>query len=111
MTVVNLKQIAKNVQKFYLSGNQSGNIIVKLNEPCNENITINVTRLSTFQETLTEVYSKINLYLSNIHKITYSNMKYTLNNIKSKNLILNHIHSHHFNKYLVSNNLSGEYDA
>ncbi len=111
MSVVNLKQVAKNVQKFYLSGNQTGSINVNLNEPCNESITVNINRLSTFQETLTEVYSTINLYLSNNHKLTYGNKKYVVNNTKSRQAILNHIYSHHFEKYLISNNFSGSYDT
>jgi hypothetical protein len=111
MTILNIKQVAQNVQKFYLSGNQTGTINVTLNAPCNENLTVNVTRLSTFQATLADTYATINLYLSNNHKLTYNNIHYVVNNVKSRQSIINHINGHHFEKYLCGNSYTGKYDT
>lgn len=111
MPILNIRQVAQNVQKFYLSGNQTGTILVDLNAPCNEQLKVNMIRLSTFQATLSEVYATINLYLSNNHKLTYNNVKYVVNNIKSRQAIINHINGHHFEKYLCGNNYTGKYNT
>lgn len=111
MPILNIRQVAQDVQKFYLTGNQTGIINVTLNAPCNEILTVNVKHLSSFQATLTDTYATINLYLSNNHKLTYNNIKYVVNNIKSRQAIINHVNGHHFEKYLRGNNYTGKYNT
>jgi hypothetical protein len=84
----------KTFQSFYLSGLNTATIPVKLNEPINDTIFLDVKR--TNEPFTTQMYyflCRIKIYLSNNGNVQHTNKTMTFNGIKSKFHLLNYINN------------------
>ena len=111
MPKVNFIQIAKDVEKFYLSGNQKASINVIFNSPINDKIVMQVIRKSTYTDTLSAIITSIKLFLSNCQQISYNGTKHIAYSIESRKHILSQIYANHFQKHLIANGLNGQFIA
>jgi hypothetical protein len=94
MPIVDVINVMKTFQSFYLSGLNTATIPVKLNEPINDTIFLDVER--TNEPFTTQMYyflCRIKIYLSNTGNVQYRNKTMNFNGIKSKFHLLNYINN------------------
>jgi len=108
MSIVDLVTITKQVEKFYLSGYKVGKLPVKLGDPINKSLTLNLTKYTTFNQTLSNAIAPLMTYISSYTMVTDKNgKKYPCSNIQQQKNIINSIYQDSFHEYLVMNNMIG----
>ncbi len=104
-------QVAKETEKFYLSGQITAQILVKFREPVLKNILFKITRKSSYQNTLNNILANIRLYISVLRKIiyTYNGNTYTriATGVENLNIITNEIKNDYNRNYILGNNYLG----
>lgn len=113
--IENLPNIAKNIQTFYMSSRTNMILDIKLLPPFNEILSLNVYKLSSYQETLNNVISRIKLYLAGFSMFITNNkgieQKMVFNNAQDRYNYIKIYNSKVFNMYLRENQgLSGKID-
>jgi len=69
MLIKDLPKIAKLVEDFYLSSQQTTVIHIELSNPINDILELNVDKKSTYQDTLANVIARIKLHIKSLRYI------------------------------------------
>ena len=108
-SLINMIEIAKQTEVFYLSPLNSSYISVVMNYPINDTVPFKVTRRSSYQATLNQVLANIMIYFSVCSKVivTANGVIKELVGVgaQHKNLILQEIAT----KKLANNNIGNSY--
>jgi hypothetical protein len=105
--IVNLPKVAQEVEKFYLSGKQTGKLTVDLNAPVNDDITVNLNREKNFSLTLKNALKPVQLHLSNITQLTDGKQKFVASSGEQRQHLLKSFAHKAYQKYLTVNNTTG----
>lgn len=100
--IVNILKLLSDLEKFWLSSNDKGLILVTLGFPVNDIIYIQATKMSSYKDTCNNVLTKLKLYLSGICYVqegTNVNSRIITNGTFSKTTAVNFILNQNITKY------------
>jgi hypothetical protein len=107
MTIINVLDVYNSTHAFYLSGKLNGTIVVKLNHPINDTLSLSVSKTNNFNDLLHSNMRRIKLYLSNGQKTTVLNKSTsTFSGHSVKSLKSLQLHEELY-KYLTNNVTEG----
>jgi hypothetical protein len=105
--VNNLPNLAKQVYDFYNSGYANTIINVIMSSPVNDIVQFHIVRQDTYQNTLNELISRIQLFLSMQIKVKINYSVFYLQ-CRDKNEYIKFRKKVEFDKYLIRENLTGK---
>jgi hypothetical protein len=108
--VINVRQIAKDVENFWLSQSTIGFLPIAFKGIINDTITFKIVRQTSYSLTLSSVYSAASEHMSSFKRITQNSTTSYFNDINDKSTISTHGKMYDFRTYLNSNNLAGKYE-
>jgi len=110
--IIDIIKVTKETEQFYLSGLQKGKLNISLMNPVNNNIIVILKRENTFDKTLSNVFTKIKIYLDNLKYVTIhdgdNNINTIANDLKSARYFINYYKNYSFRKYLAGEGISGD---
>lgn len=111
--LVDYVQVARDVEKFYLSGLTTSTIPVTFNSPINQNVPFKIIRKQSYQETLNYILSNIKLYISTVRRIvmSYDNNTITTVGIGAAHtkLVIDAERDRSFRNYILKNEYLGNH--
>ena len=108
--IINVRQIAKDVENFWLSQSTIGFLPIAFKGIINDTITFKIVRQTSYSLTLSSVYSAASEHMSSFKRITQNRTTSYFNDMNDKSTISTHGKMYDFRTYLNSNNLAGKYE-
>ncbi len=105
--VTNLPTLAKNIYDFYESGYANTIINVIMSSPVNDIVQFHIERQDTYQNTLNELISRIQLFLSMQLKVKVNNYVSSIQ-CNNKSEYIKFRKKIEFDRYLIKENLKGK---